>query len=394
VDVARRLERWGTERSWHGSDPYEGLRATRFVGPLRRSALGRRLITHAVKRSPINLRPLLGIAPGRNAASVSWVVSTYARNRFLPTAEAEHRLREALGLLREMRAPGFEEPCWGYHFDYQSRVLFRARDEPNTIASAYAGLALLDAYEATRDRSLLEEAAGVGRFFLRCVPQTPAGEGAYFGYAVDERTPIHNANMHVCALLARLCAHGADDHGRFRDAAAAALRYTLARQRADGSWAYGERSDLDWVDGFHTGYVLDALRVCADAGLHTEAAGSAWSRGLAFYRDQLIQANGAPKYYSNAVYPLDTQCAAQAIQTFSIAARHDSSCAADAHRVYAFAISHMRRRDGLFVFQRRRLWANRAPHVRWVVAPMLLALTYLIELDQASEDARPRAVAA
>jgi hypothetical protein len=37
----------------------------------------------------------------------------------------------------------------------------------------------------------------------------------------------------------------------------------------------------------------------------------------------------------------------------------------------------MRGEDGLFIFQRRRLWTNRVPHMRWVIASMLLGLTHL-----------------
>jgi hypothetical protein len=37
------------------------------------------------------------------------------------------------------------------------------------------------------------------------------------------------------------------------------------------------------------------------------------------------------------------------------------------------------RTDGLPIFQRRRLWSNRTPHFRWVVAPLLLALSHLLE---------------
>jgi hypothetical protein len=39
----------------------------------------------------------------------------------------------------------------------------------------------------------------------------------------------------------------------------------------------------------------------------------------------------------------------------------------------------LRRRDGAFIFQRRRLWQNRTAHIRWSAAPMLLALTHLFE---------------
>jgi len=254
----------------------------------------------------------------------------------------------------------------------------------------YAGLALLDAHERTADRKLLATAEGTGRFFLRHVPQTQTPAGAYFGYAPGDSSPIHNANMHVAGFLARL-ASLLDDGEEFAAPARSALAYTLAHQRPDGSWPYGERANIQWTDGFHTGYVLDSLRLCADAGLDDGAAHDAWLRGVDFYRRRLFLADATPRYSASSTYPIDAQSAAQAIQTLSIGAAHDRSHGDLAWKVFEFTMARLRRRDGLFLFQRRRLWCNRATHLRWVIAPMLLAFTHLIAIDEA--DARGSAPA-
>ena len=343
--------------------------------------LGRRLLLQAVKRSPLDLRRALGIPPGTDAATLALAVSAYARGGFLEPDENEARLHDALRRLELLRSRAYEEACWGYHFPFQSRVFFYGRGEPNTIATAFAGSALLDAYSATGEERLLEQARSVGRFFVRHVPQTDAEAGAYFGYLPGDRSPIHNSNLLVAALLSRLAATGDDGDG-FADRAAEAIRYTVARQRPDGSWPYGERPNLTWVDGFHTGYVLDALRRCADAGVAPAESEEAWARGMRFYRRELFLADGTPKYERRSVLPIDAQCVAQGIQTFSIAACHDSAYAESARAVFAFALRRMFTADGLPVFQRNRLWTNRTPHMRWVVAPMLLALAHLIDLEE------------
>ena len=56
----------------------------------------------------------------------------------------------------------------------------------------------------------------------------------------------------------------------FAVAARSAVDYTVTRQRSDGAWPYGEAPGLSWIDGFHTGYVLDCLhsaRMLVDAAL-------------------------------------------------------------------------------------------------------------------------------
>jgi hypothetical protein len=380
TDALRRLESWGRERDWAGTDPYDGLNATRLAWPLKRSVLGQRILTQLVKRSPVNLRPLLGIPAGQSAAALAQVASSYALGA-IPGEEGRSRLAETLRTLEALRCAGFEEPCWGYHFDVQTRVFFYPTGSPNTIATVFAGLALLDAHEVTGEKRLLELATGAGDFFLRHVPQTEDGDGAFFGYLVDDRTPIHNANTLVCALLARLARHTSRED--MRAAAEAGLRWTVGHQRPDGSWPYGEQPHLDWVDNFHTGYVLDSLMYSADAGIDIDG-GAALGRGLAYYRRSLFLEDGTPKYMPDSVYPIDAQCVAQAIQTMTLAGSREPAYGAFAWTVFDFACRDMQRPDGSYIFQRRRRWANAAPHIRWMAAPMLQALTLLRRVTEAS----------
>jgi hypothetical protein len=374
--AARALERWCSERGWRGPDPYDGLNATRFIRPLRRSPLAMRILTQAVKRSPLNLRPLLGIHTGLSAATLASAISSYARNGFLDGEQAQDKLRRCIAELESLRCAGFDAPCWGYHFDVQTRVFFYPRTVPNTIATAFAGLSLLDAYELAGERKALGLALGAGEFFCRHVPQTKTAQGAYFGYLPGDATPIHNANMLVSALLARLSRMLA--RADLKHAAEAALLYTLSRQRPDGSWPYGEEPHLDWVDGFHTGYVLDCLLTCIESGLGGSAAEEAWRRGLRFYVNELIEGDGTARYMPGSRYPVDGQCVSQAIQTLARAAPLEPELAGRRWNVLTYALARLARGDGAFAFQRERLWLNRTAHPRWVQAPMLAALTQLI----------------
>ena len=374
-----RLERWGRERDWLGSDPYEGLNATRPALAIRTS-LGRRLLIQAVKRSPLDLRRPLGIEPRHDSATVAQLLSAYSllvRGGYDGAAAAADA---ALDRLEGLRCAGFEQPCWSYHFDVETRFFFYSAETPNTIATSFAGLALLETHERTGSARALELALGAGEFFLRQIPRTPGPGGAYFGYLPGDSSPIHNANLLACSLLAGLAvAAGRED---FAEAARAGVGYALAHQRPDGSWPYAEGERGGWVDGHHTGYVLDALLRCerAFAALGIgEPIGPARRRGLDFYAERLLRADGAAKFYADSVYPIDGQSQAQAITSFSLAAAYDEEPGRLelAWRAFGYAARRMQRSDGAFVFQRLRLWSNRAAHVRWVEAPMLVALARL-----------------
>ena len=341
---------------------------------LKRSPLGRRILIQAVKRSPLDLRGPLGIEPELDAASVAHVL---AARTAAPASDDYAGIQWAIDRLLELRVPGFAEPCWGYHFDVETRFFFYPRTTPNTIATAFAGQALLDAHELTGRADLLELAAGVGDFFLDRLGFAADGSGddAYFGYFPGDRTPIHNATALASAHLARL--HALTGRADFGAAAAAGIGFVVAHQRADGAWPYAEGAGRDWVDGLHTGYVLDAVRTSALA-LADDDLTAAYERGLDYYAANLFLADGTPKFFDTAVHPIDGQYAAQAIRTFAEASAPGAEWLERAWRVYAFAVASMSRDDGAFAFQRHRRRVDRTPHVRWVQAPMLDAMSRLL----------------
>ena len=368
-----------------------------LLAPLGRTPMSRRVLIQLVRRSPVDLRKPLRIKPVHNPATVAHLLSAYTHlgDDVIGAEARAGRIHWAAGLLDALRRPEYAEPCWSYHFDVETRFFFYSATTPNTIASGFAGLALLDAFDATGDDRLLELAFGVGRFFLDEIPQTSAadagveGEGAFFGYFPEDRTPIHNASLLAASLLAELSARGGPPafSERAAEAAAQAATFAVARQRSNGSWPYAETPAGDWVDNFHTGYNLDALgRIAqtlagaansAGAREAAKAAAAARERGLPQYARDLFEPAGAPRFLDDSLYPIDGQCVAQAITTFSLASELDPAWLTHAWRTFAWGAENMRRRDGAFYFQRRRFWVNPAPHVRWVQAPMLDALARL-----------------
>src|SRR5208283_5147219 len=131
-----------------------------------------------------------------------------------------------------------------------------------------------------------------------------------------------------------------------RIAAQSGVSFTIAHQRPDGSWLYGETPSSRWIDGFHTGYVLDCIRICRDAGIQNLEL--AFERGLEYYWHRLFLEDGTAKYYADSVYPIDAQNAAQGIQTFALAAQDGAVHLARAWRIFDFASRRLSRGDGAF----------------------------------------------
>lgn len=364
------IRAWGEARDWCGYDPYDGLNSPLAPALSLGTALGRRLLTQTVKLSPLNVRPLLGVRPMWNAKAIGLVAAGYARSA---AADGDGQARAAaerwLDWLEAHPSPG-TAAAWGYHFPVQTRVFRYERGTPNTIATAFVAHAFLDACELLgSDRG--DTVRATVRFLGAQLVRRPCG--TYFRYLPGEDELVHNASLLACSVLAR-AAVVLDEPALGADVEAAVVT-SLAAQRSDGSWPYADAPGHEWVDNFHTGYVLESLAACEPAV--GEVAG-ALDRGIDYWERELFLPDGTPKYTPTSLYPLDAHCYAQAIETWLAVARHCHDGLARAERVASLLIRDFLDPRGFVRFQRRRLWTNGVAFVRWTTAPSFRALAQIL----------------
>jgi hypothetical protein len=352
------IRRWGEERDWRGFDPYDALNSPAAPVLTLGTRPGRRLMTQVVKRSPLNLRPLLGIEPEWNAKAIGLVASGYARFSAGGDETAAKQAGRWLDWLAANHSGDASGRAWGYHFDVQTRFFRYPRGAPNAIATCFVAQAFLDGADLLDSR--WERHALDAARFLESRLLSSGARGPYFRYLADEDELVHNANLLACAVLVRV--------GRVEEARPA-LETSLAAQRADGSWPYSEGPRGEWVDNFHTGYVLEALAECARA---VPAIEEPLRRGTAYWTDRLFLEDGTPKYSPERVFPIDSHCYAQAIETY---------CALgdlpQARRQARLLVERMLDQRGFVHFQKRRFSTSRVPFVRWTTAPAFRALARL-----------------
>jgi hypothetical protein len=368
-DAVARIRSWGEARNWKGYDPYDALNSPVASLLTLGTGLGRRVLTQAVKLSPLNLRPILGIQPAWNAKALGLVASGYAR-LWAATGDGTARL-EAERWLAWLEA-NRSGAAWGYPFDVQTRFFRYARGTPNTIATSFVAHAFLDGAELLEDERWLGPAVDAARF-LETTMLTPGGE--YFRYLAFEDEVVHNANLLACAVLAR---------AGLWEAAARPLESSLRAQREDGSWLYSEGPQGAWVDNFHTAYVLESLAHCTPS--FPEVRGPL-ERGFDFWERMLFQTDGTPKYSIGAVYPIDAHCYASAIDAWVAAGRIEPAL-----RIARLLVERMLDPTGYVWFQERRFWTSRVPFVRWTTAPTFRALAGLL-LSHARAEAEERTAA-
>ena len=375
------LFQWCRRRDFAGYDPYDALNSRAFQStPLQHSRTARLLWTQLCKRSPLNLRPLALVPPQRNAKGVAiFALAALANHRRLRTVEAETEARELLDDLWQMRIQGYSGSTWGYNFGWQSRNFFAPQGTPMIVPTAFAARALIEAYETFADDSYLQMARSTCDFILRDLNRTNESEDEVcFSYSPLDSTQIFNASLLAGETLARVGTLTGENE--LCGLAVRAARYVVRRQREDGSWTYGAEASQQWVDNFHTAYVLLSLSRILKCCIVAEADfGHPLQRGYEFWRERFFLADGWPKYYHDSLYPADAHAAATAIITLLELQELDRGALPLAERIAAWIMRNLRGRGGFFYYQRQRFFTIRTAYMRWTQAWMLYALARLLE---------------
>ena len=371
-----RLLQYCRDNNWSGFDPYDGLNSQVFARlPFVQNKLGRLLFIQLMKRSPINLRPIMQVPRTANPKALALFSSAVLKLSTTGMVMGDIPVG-LLNRLIELRSKAHSYFCWGYNFDWQTRTILVPKNEPNIICTTFAGNTLLDFYEKYNDTCYLEMALSAGLFLLNGLKMTRDGDGLCFSYTSLRRDQVHNANLLGAAFLARLYAVTAE--ARFLAPATSAVRYSIRRQNPDGSWPYGESRTQAWIDNFHTGYNLVALTKFSRYTGNDQFCSSV-AKGFHFYTNHFLTEAGMPRYYHNELYPIDAHSIAQTIVTLVELKGLDDHNLTRAISVYSWGIDNMQSSDGYFYYQRGRFVKNRISYMRWSQAWMLYALTVLAE---------------
>jgi hypothetical protein len=324
------------------------------------------------------LQPLLSVK--RETDTYTLGHALLAGARLQPDEAVAATCRELVSRLRSLAVVDGDSCAWGYHFPVHTRFFSYEPSTPNLIVTAFVAKGLA----AVTKAGIIDcttELQGAVNFILERLPRVTDHTGQSIGYVPGETAVVHNANL-LAALV--LCEAGdtatAPPSGpgpeMWVDQALACARFTVARQAADGSWAYSEEAYGRWVDGFHTGFVLEGLAAVVRASDDSELR-MALVRGLRFYVAQLFGPQGEPKYRPESPYPYDALSAAQGIETLHVALRHTGLGDSPSEAVpgqLEWIRSNLLRSNSRVAYQVHRGWTDRREFPRWASAPLMSAL--------------------
>ncbi len=251
------VQKWIEDRACKGYDPGDGL--TSFLRPLTFGNLfAERILQQAIWKSPVNVRPLVGVVPLDSTKGRGFTAWAYLlRYRALGLPEYRDKAVECLDWLDRSREAGQEGHCWGNHFDFTTRSGRMKAHTPTIVWSGLIGQAFLEAYEQLGEPRFLAISESLCQWILK-LPRESTTTGSCLSYTGVFQNSIHNSNLLGAGMLARTWKHRAREE--YRAVARDAVLYSCSRQRPDGSWWYAEEPKYHWIDNFHTAYNLDSLK--------------------------------------------------------------------------------------------------------------------------------------
>ncbi len=375
---------------WAGYDPYDALNSKAFKAlPFLNFRLSRLVLTQALKRSPINIRRLMLIPKTQNPKAIALFLSALLKLSKIGVSNYESLVSLMIDRVIALRSRGLPYWCWGYSFPWQTRTIVVPAGAPNLVCTSFVVSALLDAFEQFQEPMYLRMAVSTAEYILNDLYWAEGSSVAGFCYPMPSlRVQVHNANFLGAALLCRVYKHTGEE--KFLAPALRVARFSAAKQNADGSWNYGEASSQRWIDNFHTGYNLCALRSIGHYAETTEFD-SCLRRGFTFYRAHFFREDGAVRYFHDRTYPVDIHCVAQSIITLLALKDLNPDSVPLARAVFRWAMNHMWDDRGFFYYKAFRYYTSRTAFMRWSQAWMLLAIsTILCESNMAVKRAPTR----
>ena len=367
------------KRSDYKGWEYDDLLASRFVSASTFSSLWLKIIAvQLAKRSPFNLRPMLGVPKLHSTKAFGFIAKGYMLHD-IAVSESNYsdEIERALDWLLANDSKGYSGRCWGNDFDFASRAGYFPKSLPTIVWTAHIQESFYLAYQHTGNEKYKEVVLSVAEFILNDLERIEGENGFCFAYAPGILFPIHNSNLLGVAALAR--AYKLTGEERYLSPAAEACNWSVTRQNDDGSWYYGDKKMLHWIDNYHTGYNLDCMHTCHLIAGDDIVGMDVIQRTYDYWVKNLFDSNMAPRFYDNESFPRDIQATAQAIESFCKYSIVDPTALDKAIEVFRWANENMLKSNGSYAY---RLYRNGKRNdleaIHWGQSTMLSAMGHLL----------------
>lgn len=289
---------------------------------------------------------------------------------------AEHFLQ----VLIKTRSPGYKQFCWGYPFDWVTRNGLIKRGTPLITTTPYVFEAFLQVQKlrpTDERRSIIESIVEHAISDIR--DYSYSGHSMTCSYTPYDKGRVINASAYRAGLLVQAAKFLHRDD--LLPIASQNVNFVLETQNADGSWPYAVDGVRDFVDHFHTCFVMKALaKIFLLTGEQRilEALGN----GVGYYLKHLFGEDEMPRPFSKAprltVYKCELYDCAEAINLCLLLRKDFPELERTLGKVVGGILKNWVKSDGSF--RSRKLisgWDN-VPMHRWAQSQMFRSLAFYL----------------
>lgn len=312
------------------------------------------------------------------------------------TGADEHYRRAVhfLEVLEATRCPGYRNFCWGYPFDWVTRTGVIAAGTPLITTTPYVYEAFEAVYRIDGDARWLEVMRSAAEHAATDIKDKELAAGsASAGYTpFDTVGGVINASAYRAFLLTSAGLRFANDE--YLKIADRNLAFVLDHQQPDGSWFYAADGVRDFVDHFHTCFVLKALAKI-DQMRPRERCRTAIEAGVAFYTRHLFDERRLPKPFSRAprltVYRRELYDYAECINLATLLSGQFQELDDRLRATVDDLLGSWRKPDGSFRSRRLLAGWDDVPMHRWAQSQVFRSLCFLLSSGRRLERSEPSA---
>jgi hypothetical protein len=329
----------------------------------------RRLFHHPIR---------LPIADAHFAMGFAFLHETAGEPKHLE--KAAHFLDE----LEKSRCPSYPEFCWGYPFDWVTRNGVIKAGTPLITTTPYAFEAFLQVQELQPDAGRKKIIESIVRHTCTDIKDfKTSATASTSSYTPHDQGGVVNASAYRAFTLTSAAKFLCDNS--LSAIAERNLNFVLENQNPDGSWPYAKDGVRDFVDHFHTCFVMKALakiyRLNGDQRIL-----AALAKGVDYYLKNLFGEDGMPRPFSKAprltVYKCELYDCAECIDLYLLLRKDFPQLDKTLETVVAGILKNWVKPDGSFRSRKLILGWDNVPMHRWAQSQMFRALAFYLREEK------------
>lgn len=285
-----------------------------------------------------------------------------------------------LDVLQMTRCADFKEFGWGYPFDWVTRNGVIYAGTPLITTTPYVFEAFLQMEQLQPHLKWYHILESITRHVSVDIKDIKLSETASTcSYTPFGKAGVVNASAYRAFTLTSAAKFFKDDS--FLGIAQPNLNFVLESQNQDGSWPYAMDGKRDFVDHFHTCFVMKAL---AKIYLLTGSSDcmSALNRGVDFYLENLFSEDGMPRPFAKAprltVYRHELYDCAECINLCLLLRNYFPQLEKTLETVITGILGDWVKPDGSFRSRRLMFGWDNVPMHRWGQSQMFRSLAFYL----------------